>query len=59
MEVNPEFFKEFGAARRLLRENDKRFQMVFSVDINSNERRKRWRQQKDLPAFIRKRDAEV
>jgi hypothetical protein len=53
MEVNPEFLKVFGSARRLLRENEKRFQMVFSVDVNSNERRKRWRQQKDLPAFIR------
>ena len=54
MEVNPEFLKVFGAARRLMRENVERFQAVFSVDINSSERRKRWRQQKDLPAFIRK-----
>ena len=53
MEVDPEFLKVYGAARRLMRENEKGFQKVFSVDINTSEQRKRFRQQKDLPAYIK------
>ena len=54
MEVNPDFLKVYGAARRLMRENEKGFRKVFSVDINASEQRKRFRQQKDLPAYIKK-----
>ena len=53
MEVNPDFLKVYGAARRLLRENENGFRRVFTSDDESRERRKRWKQQKELPAYIK------
>ena len=53
MKVNPDFLKVYGAARRLMRENENGFRMVFSNDKESSERRKRWKQQKELPAYIK------
>jgi hypothetical protein len=36
-----------------MRENENGFRMVFSNDKESSERRKRWKQQKELPAYIK------
>ena len=48
------FLEVYRKARRLIRENAKGFQQVFTVDINTSELRNRWRQQKELPDYIRK-----
>lgn len=53
MEVNPDFLKVYGAARRLMRKNETAFQAVYTLDINTGEQRKRWRQQNDLPAYAK------
>jgi len=53
MEVNPDSLKVYGAARRLMRENAMGFRKVFTVDLDSSEKRKRWRQQEGLPAYMK------
>jgi hypothetical protein len=53
MEVNPDFLKVYGAARRLMRENAMGFRKVFTVDLDSSEKRKRWSQQEELPKYMK------
>jgi hypothetical protein len=37
-----------------MRQNEKGFRQAFTLDINTSEQRKRWRQQTDLPDYIKK-----
>jgi hypothetical protein len=53
LEADPAFLKVYGEARRLTRENNKGFQQVFSLDVNSSELRNRWRQQENLPDYMK------
>ena len=53
-EGDPAFLEVYREARRLIRENAKGFQQVFTLDINTSELRNRWRQQKELPDYIKR-----
>ena len=54
METDPGFLKVYREARLLMRQNEKGFRQAFTLDINTSEQRKRWRQQTDLPDYIKK-----
>jgi hypothetical protein len=54
METDPGFLKVYREARLLMRQNEKGFRQAFTLDINTSELRKRWRQQTDLPDYIKK-----
>jgi hypothetical protein len=53
LEADPAFLEVYRKARSLIRENNKGFQQVFALDINSSELRNRWRQQEKLPDYMK------
>ena len=53
LEADPAFLEVYREARRLIRENNKGFQQAFALDINSSELRNRWRQQQNLPDYMK------
>ena len=52
-ESDPDFLKVFGAARRLVRENEAGMLKIFTQDADTSERRKRFKQQVELPGYIK------
>ena len=54
MEVNTDFLKVYSKARSLVCDNEQGFQKVFTADLDSSEMRKRWRQQKHLPLYMKR-----
>jgi hypothetical protein len=54
LEAQPAFLEVYRQGRRLLRENNKDFQDLFKLDVNTSEVRNRWRQREHLPNYMKK-----